>query len=135
MHFYRKCWFDPFEEQFMSPFFVRLPVSNAWNCHSLYTAFSSNVGAWGMWACSLFLSLQQKTTFSWIMIFIMLKKWNSPIHFRFEHLLKWPWPVWQISWPSSWLSHLFTQRQQWCSWGWWWWWGFCSKLWFGVWRI
>ena len=38
------------------PFFVRLPVANAWNCHSLYTAFSSNVGAWGMWACSLFLS-------------------------------------------------------------------------------
>ena len=23
------------------PFFVRLPVTNAWNCHSLYTAFSS----------------------------------------------------------------------------------------------
>ena len=22
------------------PFFVRLPVTNAWNCHSLYTAFS-----------------------------------------------------------------------------------------------
>ena len=39
------------------PFFVRLPVPNAWNCLSLYTAFSSNVGAWGMWACSLFLSL------------------------------------------------------------------------------
>ena len=39
------------------PFFVRLPITNAWNCHSLYTAFSSNVGAWGMWACSLFLSL------------------------------------------------------------------------------
>ena len=39
------------------PFFVRLPVTTAWNCHSLYTAFSSNVGAWGMWACSLFLSL------------------------------------------------------------------------------
>ena len=47
---------DPFEEQFISPFFVRLPVHKAWNCHSLYTAFSSNVGAWGMWACSLFLS-------------------------------------------------------------------------------
>ena len=39
------------------PFFVRLPITNAWYCHSLYTAFSSNVGAWGMWACSLFLSL------------------------------------------------------------------------------
>ena len=36
------------------PFFVRLPVPNIWNCHSLYTAFSSNVGAWGVWACSLF---------------------------------------------------------------------------------
>ena len=41
-------------------FFVRLPVTNAWNCHSLYTAFSSNVGAWGMWACSLFLSLSKQ---------------------------------------------------------------------------
>ena len=40
-------------------FSVRLPVTNAWNCHSLYTAFSSNVGAWGMWACSLFLSFPQ----------------------------------------------------------------------------
>ena len=39
------------------PRFVRLPVPKAWNCHSLYTAFSSNVGAWDMWACSLFLSL------------------------------------------------------------------------------
>ena len=35
---------------------VWLPVTNAWNCNSLYTAFSSNVGAWGLWACSLFLS-------------------------------------------------------------------------------
>ena len=33
-----------------------LLVTNAWNCHSLYTEFSSNVEAWGMWACSLFLS-------------------------------------------------------------------------------
>ena len=71
MHFYRKCWFGLFKEQFIfllnfgqnyfvqlgwNWFFVRLPVTNAWNCHSLYTAFSSNVGAWGMWACSLFLS-------------------------------------------------------------------------------
>ena len=38
------------------PFFVRLPITNAWNCHSLYTAFSSTVGAWGLWASSLFLS-------------------------------------------------------------------------------
>ena len=48
-------------------FSVRLPVINAWNyCQSLYTAFSENVGAWGMWACSLFLFLytvQTKSTF------------------------------------------------------------------------
>ena len=25
MHFYRKCWFDPFEEQFMSPFLSDCP--------------------------------------------------------------------------------------------------------------
>ena len=56
MHFYRKCWFGPFWGAIHIPFFVRLPVTNAWNCHSLYTAFSSNVGAWGIWACSLFLS-------------------------------------------------------------------------------
>ena len=37
-------------------FSVQFPVTNAWNCHSLYTAFSNNVGAWGIWACSLFLS-------------------------------------------------------------------------------
>ena len=29
---------------------------NAWNCHSLYTAFSSNVGAWGMHVSLLTLS-------------------------------------------------------------------------------
>ena len=56
MHFYRKCWFDLFAEQFISLlnfdqnyfvqlrwnwFSVRLPVTNDWNCHSLYTAFSN----------------------------------------------------------------------------------------------
>ena len=75
MHFYRKCWF---KEQFISLsnfgqnyfvqlrwkwFSVRLPITNAWNCHSLYTAFPSNVGAWGMWACSLFLSLRSSRLF------------------------------------------------------------------------
>ena len=51
------------------PFFVRLPVPNAWNCHSLYslyTAFSSNVGAWGMWACSLFLSCCVRLCCIWL---------------------------------------------------------------------
>ena len=66
MHFYRKCWFDLFKEQFISLlnfgenyfvqlrwnwFSVWLPVTNATNCHSLYTAFSSIVGAWGMEGC------------------------------------------------------------------------------------
>ena len=37
-------------------FSVWLPVTNAWNWHTLYSAFSGNVGAWGMYACSLFLS-------------------------------------------------------------------------------
>ena len=37
-------------------FSLRLPVTYAWNCLSLYTAFSRNGGAWSMWACSLFLS-------------------------------------------------------------------------------
>ena len=53
--FYRKCLFDLSKVQFTSlgnlwnsyeTGFVRLPVTNAWNCHSLNTAFSSNVGAW-----------------------------------------------------------------------------------------
>ena len=58
--------FDLFKEQFISLlnfgqnyflqlrwnwFSVWLPVTNATNCHSLYTAFSSNVGAWGMEEC------------------------------------------------------------------------------------
>ena len=70
MHFNGKCWFDLFKEQFISLlnfcqndfvqlrwnwFSVGLLLTNAWNCHSLYTAFSSNVEAWVMWACSLFL--------------------------------------------------------------------------------
>ena len=57
------------------PFFVRLPVPYAWNCHSLYTAFSSNVGAWGMWACSLFLSLWKVDfIFNNISTFLLKKK-------------------------------------------------------------
>ena len=28
-------------------FSFRLPITNAWQCHSLYEALSSNVGAWG----------------------------------------------------------------------------------------
>ena len=38
-------------------FSVRLPITVAWHCHSLYAAFSSNVGVCSMWACSLFLLL------------------------------------------------------------------------------
>ena len=73
MYFNRKCWFDLFKEQFISlfnfeldkiilfnsyetGFSVRLPVTNACNRHSLYTAFFSNVRVWGMWACSIFFS-------------------------------------------------------------------------------
>ena len=58
------------------PFFVRLPVHNAWNCHSLYTAFSSNVGAWGMWACSLFLSfgyIIRSQKIAWVVIMIFYR--------------------------------------------------------------
>ena len=69
--FLQEIWFDLLKEQFISLFnfgqnyfvqlrwnwfSVRLPITNAWNCHMLYTAFSSNVWASGMWACSLFLS-------------------------------------------------------------------------------
>ena len=59
------------------PFFVALPVANAWNCHSLYTAFSSNVGAWGMWACSLFLSFSHLMVYfppqdKWLLVLLLL---------------------------------------------------------------
>ena len=64
------------------PLFVRLLVTNAWNCHSLYTAFSSNVGAWGMWACSLFLSFTQWSQSSYpmnlhIKYFSVFVIWNK----------------------------------------------------------
>ena len=52
--FLQKCWFDPFEEQFISPFFSDCP--SLMLGIAIHTAFSSNVGAWCMWACSLFLS-------------------------------------------------------------------------------
>ena len=52
-----ELWPKLFCATWMNWFSVWLLVTNAWNCHSLYTAFSSNVGPWGMWACSLFLSL------------------------------------------------------------------------------
>ena len=52
----------PFDQNYFvqlrwNRFSVWLPVTNALNCHSLYTAYFCNIGAWGMWACSLFLSL------------------------------------------------------------------------------
>ena len=39
MHFYRKCWFDPFDEQFISPFlsdcpFLMLGIAIHWIQHS-----------------------------------------------------------------------------------------------------
>ena len=70
MHFYRKCLFDLFWGAIYIPFelwpklicatqmkLVFSPLSVTY-CHSLYnTAFSGNVGAWGMRACSLCFSL------------------------------------------------------------------------------
>ena len=44
---------------------------------SLYTAFSSIVGAWGMWACSLFLSLYQAVQENYNVCHIFLVKWNK----------------------------------------------------------
>ena len=40
-------------------FSVGLPIIYACHCHLLYAALSSNVRAWGMWACSLFFSFCQ----------------------------------------------------------------------------
>ena len=53
----RRFWNQKFDQSESYYWFsVRLPVINAWNCIFLYTAFSSNVGAWGMWASLLTLS-------------------------------------------------------------------------------
>ena len=57
------------------PIFVRLPVTYAWNCHSSYTAFSSNVGACGIWACLLFLSFRYI-----IQILKMKEKFNKTLN-------------------------------------------------------
>ena len=109
MHFYRKCWYDLFKEQFISLlnlgqnyfvqlrwnwFSVRLPVTNAWNCHLLYTAFSSNVGAWGMWACSLSFMTSVwpwPLTYMWV-AGVILNEFYSQFSSRAVHLcqkLKW----------------------------------------------
>ena len=59
MHFYRKCWFDLFMEQFISLILSDCPsLMLGIAIHCIHTAFSSNVWAWGMWACSLFLHHQ-----------------------------------------------------------------------------
>ena len=44
-------------------FCIRLPIAKAWHWHSLCSDVTSNVGAWGMWAFSLFLSFQYKTSY------------------------------------------------------------------------
>ena len=42
---------------FLIRFSVQLPIMYAWHRHLLCAALSSNVGSWGLWACSLSLSL------------------------------------------------------------------------------
>ena len=73
------------------PFFVRLPIPNAWNCHLLYTAFSSNVGAWGMWACSLFLSffvVISKFDIEWEMLIFLQLIFTSQQTYELMHCLE-----------------------------------------------
>ena len=105
------------------PFFVPLPVANAWNCHSLYTAFSSNVGAWGMWACSLFLSLYHifrrpfgKDYYSAL--------WNSRFFLQTSHhwafpaiSLRCPWCVWRclLTVPSRKLTKFIMYMFMYCT--------------------
>ena len=53
MHIYMKCWIDLFKEQFTNVYLLNFGqnyfVQLRWNWLSVW--------AWGMWACSLFLSL------------------------------------------------------------------------------
>ena len=47
----------PITTNFRLRFSFRLSIPNVWHLHPLCAAFSSNVGVWDIWACSLFLSL------------------------------------------------------------------------------
>ena len=99
MHFYRKCLFDLFKKHFY-PFEVwpklfcatqmnLVHVTNAWKRHSVYTAFTSNVGAWGMWACSLFLSLWFDIVLPYL-AHMGVSQWDVP---RTYMLQIWCWPL------------------------------------------
>ena len=80
------------------PCFVRLPVPKAWNCHSLYTAFSSNVGAWGMWACSLFLSLEHKAKSKDYWFLVLLNGNDTRLYiFDMLHTNKWNYNITIVS--------------------------------------
>ena len=56
---YRVCVYDySILTIFDYNFSVRLPIINVWHFYSLCAALSSIVGAWGMWACWILLSLK-----------------------------------------------------------------------------
>ena len=62
-HTYNTCTILPnFDCEQINRFVLKLLTAKIF-CHSLYTAFSSNVGASGMWACSLFLAFIIKLIF------------------------------------------------------------------------
>ena len=97
------------------PFFVLLPLTDAWNCHSLCTAFSSNVGAWGMWACSLFLSflksimvtLNAKIKRNQNTLFYLMLQWDS------GHLNK---NTENVMWKNNINGVLHFERRPWLTW-------------------
>ena len=70
-------------------FSVRLPVTNAWNWYSLYSAFSGNVRAWGNWAFSLFLSFFFHSFFlSFFLSFIFHYNWKEEHGIKFDNSCK-----------------------------------------------
>ena len=56
--------------------------------HSLYTAFSSKVGAWGLWACSLFLHYRQDSWLEGYPFYLQFLSWWSKFTCMFMWLFR-----------------------------------------------
>ena len=75
-------------------FSIWMPMTSAWHCHLLYVALSSNVGAWGMWVCSLCLSWNKNFNSymyiqTWLLgiLFVLSNQWNPHCKYRVYYRL------------------------------------------------
>ena len=59
MNFYGGEELINFNDYYRYSIMIFCPIAhcNPWHCHSLCAALQSNVGTWGMWACSLYFEL------------------------------------------------------------------------------